>query len=355
MIRCYLNKSHCTKDADNILDLIRAGGNEKEDGNLASCLSCAMMTLSIPDYPGILPLITNHTNIRIHSSCFTTAYSSRPALGMEPKALPDRNVAWFAERPDESQLSTDARSLLQSYSKIPPEDVTDHVIKLRDEAWDIFPYPCIGQFRFLDLSLKYTKEYQEILDRLAKGQRVLDMACCFGQEIRQLVADGAPSENIYGCDLRKEYVELGYRLFKDHDRLQSHFLTADIFEDPSPLTELRGTFDVVYTGSFFHLFDYEDQVRVSKAVAKLLRPVEGSFIAGRQIGAVTAAAHDHRTNPTGKMYRHNPESLKDMWNKIGNDLGVTFHVEATLHELSQDHFRFHNGDTRRIHFTIRRG
>lgn len=273
---------------------------------------------------------------------------------MESKDLPDQNVAWFDERPDDSQLSIDARNLLRNYSGIPTEEIEDHVVKLRNEAWEIFPYPCIGQFRFLDLSLKHTKEYQEILDRLAKGQRLLDMACCFGQEIRQLVADGAPSKNLYGCDLRKEYVELGYRLFRDHDRLQSRFLTADIFDDPSPLTELRGTFDVVYTGSFFHLFDYEDQIRVSKAVAQLLRPVKGSFIAGRQIGALNAAAHDHRTNPTGKMYRHNPESLKDMWKKIGDDLGVTFFVEATLHELSHDHFRFHTGDTRRIHFTIRR-
>ncbi|KAF9734977.1 methyltransferase domain-containing protein [Paraphaeosphaeria minitans] len=56
------------------------------------------------------------------------------------------------------------------------------------------------------------------------------MACCFGQGIRQLVADGAPPENIFGCDLRKEYVELGYQLFRDHGRLHGQLLTADIFE-----------------------------------------------------------------------------------------------------------------------------
>jgi SAM-dependent methyltransferase len=273
---------------------------------------------------------------------------------MSSQQLQDRNVAWFTERPDDSQLSLDARHLLESYSGISADDVVEHVIKLRNEAWRVFPYPCIGQFRFLDLSLKQTKEYPELLERLGQGQRLLDMACCFGQEIRQLVADGAPSEQIYGCDLRKEYVELGYQLFRDRDRLHSPFLTADIFDNSSPLIELQGTFDVVYAGSFFHLFGYENQVKVSTAVAKLLRPRKGSMILGRQIGAVDAGTHDHKTNPTGKMYRHNPESLREMWKKIGADLGVSFSVDATLHELAGDHFRFHTDDTRRIHFTIKR-
>lgn len=273
---------------------------------------------------------------------------------MTSNDLQNRSVAWFDERPNDSQLSAEARDLLQNYSRIPSDKITEHVINLCNEAWKIFPYPCIGQFRFLDLSLKHTQEYPEILDRLAKGQRILDMACCFGQEIRQLVADGALSENIYGCDLRKEYVDLGYQLFCDHGRLQSRFITADIFDDSSPLMELKGTFDMIYTGSFFHLFDYADQVKVSKAVAKLLRPAKDSFIIGRQVGALEAAAHDHRTNPTGKMFRHNPQSLQEMWTEIGDALGVPFSVNATLHELSKDHFRFHGPDTRRIQFVVRR-
>lgn len=273
---------------------------------------------------------------------------------MSSHEQPEQNVAWFTDIPDDSQLSTDARHLLESYSGIPAEQVVEHVIKVRDEAWRIFPYPCIGQFRFLDLSMKKLKQYPEILERLGQGQRLLDMACCFGQEIRQLVADGAPSKNIYGCDLRQEFVELGYQLFRDRDRLDSRFVTADIFDESSSLTELQGIFDIVYTGSFFHLFGYEDQITVSKAVAKLLVPKKGSTILGRQIGAVNAGTHDHKTNPTGQMYRHNPESLKEMWKRIENDLGVSFSVDATLHELATDHFRFHTDDTRRIHFIIKR-
>lgn len=230
--------------------------------------------------------------------------------------------------------------------------MTDHVVRIRDEAWKIFPYPCIGQFRFLDLGLKQTKEYAEVLDRLRQGQRFLDMACCFGQEIRQLVADGAPSENMFGCDLRKEYVELGYKLFGDRDRLHSRFLIADILDHASDLTQLRGTFDMIYAGSFFHLFGYEDQIKVSTEVARLLRPEKGSMILGRRVGSVNAAEEDHAANPTGKMFRHNRESFRRMWEEIGNNLGVTFSVRATLKELSDDHQRIHTSDTRRIWFVV---
>jgi SAM-dependent methyltransferase len=269
-------------------------------------------------------------------------------------ASSDRNVDWFNELPDNRQISPAARQLLETYGRIPPDKVVDHVVQIRDEAWEVFPYPCIGQFRFLDLSLNQTKEYSDILQRLRQGQKLLDMACCFGQEIRQLVADGAPSENIYGCDLREEYIQLGYKLFGDQDTLQTKFITANIFDATSALTELHGQFDMIYAGSFFHLWGYEDQVKTSKAVARLLRPQKGSTIYGRQVGSVNAETHNHRTNPTGTMFRHNVESLQKMWREIGDDLGVSFAVEASLEELDSDHFRFHTPETRRIHFVIRR-
>jgi SAM-dependent methyltransferase len=165
----------------------------------------------------------------------------------------DRNAVWFDESPKEGQISPAARKLLETYSGISPENVESHVVKIRNEAWNILPYPCIGQFRFLDLSLNTTAEYPEILHRLSQGQRLLDMACCFGQEIRQLVADGAPAENIYGCDLREEYISLGYKLFKDEDTLRTKFLLADILDPTSPLAEFKSHFDMIYAGSSFHL------------------------------------------------------------------------------------------------------
>ncbi|ORY10664.1 hypothetical protein BCR34DRAFT_566521 [Clohesyomyces aquaticus] len=266
----------------------------------------------------------------------------------------DETVASFDDQPSDGQISPAARLLLERYSGISPDKVIQHIVAVRAKAWDIFPYPCIGQFRFLDLSLRQTLEYAEILQRLQEGQKLLDMACCFGQEIRQLVADGAPSRNLYGCDLREEFIGLGFELFRDADKLQATFLTADVFDPNSSLNGIRGQVDMIYTGSFFHLFDYDTQVQVSKVVASLLRPVSGAMISGRQVGSVNAGEDGHRTNPTGKVFRHNIDSFKKMWKDIGSDLGVDFAVEARLELLEHAHLRSHDSDTRRIWFVVRR-
>lgn len=266
--------------------------------------------------------------------------------------LQDRNVAWYSELPDDSHISPAARTLLETYSKVKPEDVVDHVVKVRNEAWAVFPYPCIGQFRFLDLSLSQRTDYPDILQRIKSGETFLDMACCFGQEIRQLVADGAPAENLYGCDLRSEFIKLGYKIFLDENKLQTRFLTANVFDTTSALTELKGQLDIIYVGSFFHLWGYQDQVTVSKAVAALLRPQKGTIIVGRQVGAVTAGEHDHRTNPTGTMFRHNVESLTRQWKEIGDEIGVFFTIDAELAVFGGNNFL--SSDSRRILFKITR-
>ena len=268
-----------------------------------------------------------------------------PAL----EEMPDTNVDWFDEHPTESQIPASARRLLETYSGVPSESVVDHIVHVRNDAWRVFPYPCIGQFRFLEPGLNECEEYDEIVQRLKEGQQLLDMACCFGQTIRQLVADGAPAENIYGCDLQLKFIELGYKLFKDRDKLPTRFMVADIFDPASPLSELGGRLDIVYAGSFFHLWGLEKQKEVSKIVASLLRPQPGSMVIGRQIGAITAA---EKTGPTGTMFRHNVESFRKMWKEIGDDLGVHFTVEASLRELGRGHFE--QNDTRRIWFSVRR-
>ncbi|KAI8938729.1 hypothetical protein NX059_004597 [Plenodomus lindquistii] len=259
---------------------------------------------------------------------------------------------WFDHNPTEDKIPQETRQLLETYSGVPANEVFDHVVKVRDEAFEIFPYPCIGQFRFLEPSFsELGEEYKEVVRRLSEGQKLLDMACCFGQTIRQLVAGGAPAENIYGSDLQSGFIDAGYKLFRDQGKLQTKFLVADIFDSSSALTTVKGELDMIFAGSFFHLWGYEKQIEVSKAVAALLRPVPGSLILGRQIGAVTAVK---MTSATGTMYRHNVESFTKLWKQIGDDLGVKFSIQAKLKELAGDHFMLHTDDTRRLWFVIRR-
>jgi hypothetical protein len=59
----------------------------------------------------------------------------------------------------------------------------------------------LRRYRFLDLIMTTMDVYQEVLERVKKGEKFMNLGCCFGQEIRQLVHDGAPSVNTYGSDL----------------------------------------------------------------------------------------------------------------------------------------------------------
>ena len=95
------------------------------------------------------------------------------------------------------------------------------------------------------------------------------------QDIRKLVNDGAPSENTYASDVKKDFWDWGYHLFLDKETLKTCFFEADIFNAESELKQLDGKIDVVNAASFFHLFDWDGQVKAAKRVVQLLKPVSG--------------------------------------------------------------------------------
>ena len=214
----------------------------------------------------------------------------------------------------------------------------NHVLlSQRDKAWSIHPYPCIGSFRFLDLSISLSSYYPLLLSRLKSdpAQKFLDLGCCFAQDVRKLLFDGVLGSQITALDLKPEFIELGYELFQDREKLAGSgvtFLTGDIFDETSSaLNGLEGHCDIIYTGSFFHLFGYEDQARVAERVVRLLRPVKGSVVLGRQRGNAEAGVYSHKTNArTGTMYRHNADSWKKMWVDVGKKTDTEWNVRAHL-------------------------
>ncbi|KAM7189123.1 hypothetical protein V8F33_010244 [Rhypophila sp. PSN 637] len=197
-------------------------------------------------------------------------------------------------------------------------------------------------FQFLDLSLKsMTEIYPAILDRVKKGDKFLDLGCCLGQEIRQLVLDGVPSSNTYGSDLYEGFFDVGYRLFNDSRdsdeagrkrRLDTTFIAADIFDDKSRLvTELTGKMDIIYTGAFFHLFTLSEQEKVAVQVVRLLTPKPGSLIVGRQSGSDEAGENVRKGAPgSAGPFTHNVESWTKLWGRIGEVTRTRWSVEADL-------------------------
>lgn len=194
------------------------------------------------------------------------------------------------------------------------------------------------------------------------NQIYLDLGCCFGQDIRRLVYDGAPSENCFGSDLRLDFMQLGYDLFLDKKMLKSEFIDGDVFNPESGLKKLEGKVDVIHAASFFHLFDLDQQKSIARRVLRLWKKEKDCLLVGRQVGNVKAGQFPHRTNPNSMMFRHDAESWKALWHGIAEEAGVKLDVQADVHDwpmvmsgqTGDDAPSWQNEGARRLVFTIRK-
>jgi hypothetical protein len=194
--------------------------------------------------------------------------------------------------------------------------------------------------RFLDFSLARMPSYDKILARLCDSTapaRLLDVGCCFGQDLRRLVADGAPSENLVGFDLEPQFLELGYELFADREFFKGKMYAGDIFDESSPsspLASLKGTIDIAHATSFFHLFSWDDQVNAGVHLVRLMRNALGALVLGRQLGSSIGEERQKPTDPNSKMYYHSPESFKRLWAVISERTDTNWNINAWLEEVT---------------------
>ena len=150
----------------------------------------------------------------------------------------------------------------------------------RDCAWSYAPYPCVGQWMFLLPSISAFPTYPSIVARARHGATVLDLACCFGKDLRLLASEGVSTDKMYASDIKAELWELGFELFKDKHKMNAQFIQADIFNPQSQLQQLDGEIDIILTCQFLHLFNWEQQVVAIRRIIGLSRP--GTLVVGYQ-------------------------------------------------------------------------
>ncbi|KAI9780434.1 MAG: hypothetical protein M1839_006708 [Geoglossum umbratile] len=161
---------------------------------------------------------------------------------------------------------------------------------------------------------------------------------------------------MYGADLHPEFIDLGYELFLDKDRLQVTFHgNVDVFDADSALKQLDGTIDICHASSFFPMFDWDSQVRIAKRIIQVLKPKPGSLVLGTQKASAAPGEYGSEWGPADKTYRHDVESFEKLWMLVGQETGTQWAVDSTLHKttmrfsLMQDpNFRFQYYSIRRI-------
>ncbi|KAK7963992.1 Methyltransferase [Apiospora saccharicola] len=226
---------------------------------------------------------------------------------------PTKFVEWY--QPTVKSLSESTVGFFENYVGIRGEEaIRSRTYRVRDMAWKVLPYPCIGLFRFLDFSIHLTPDYSAVVKRVQEGATLLDLGCCFGQDLRKLAFDAGPgtsTRNLIGTDVEPTFLQLGYELFGDRDRLEATFVPGDVFAEDF-LADYRGKVDVVYLGSFLHLFSEPQQRTVVKQLRRLLRPCAGSMVFGRNLGAVKGGPF--RMESIGwDLYRHDPETIANLF------------------------------------------
>ena len=225
----------------------------------------------------------------------------------------------------------------------------------RDRALEVFPYDTIRQLHFLNFYFAQHPLYPEVVTRIRESsQKLLDVGCCFGQMMRKLVYDGAPSASLCGLDIEGAFISLGFELFMDRDKLQSTFLTGDIFN--MDLTSVQGTIDILQVSAFFHLFTRPKQLLAVRKLMSILRPEPGSIVVGANLGSLKPA--EYELAPGGPTsFRHSPESFAELWMEAAGSSGSQWRVDGSLDTVSivgNEHMPWAEPNIRRIVFTVTR-
>ncbi|OAA56248.1 hypothetical protein SPI_07859 [Niveomyces insectorum RCEF 264] len=231
--------------------------------------------------------------------------------------------------PPPNDVPSETRRLFEEYVGIAPDEVIPYLAEFRDALWDVYPWPCVGQFKFVSLTLHQQPSYDRIKAIVQNGGRYLDVGCAAGQDLRYLLHDsGASSANTFGLDRMGGYIDAAYKYFCDRDTLQTTFIVDDFLttSPESAINALRGTVDVLHAGMFLHVFDLEGQHKACERLIELLAPRPGSLAVGNSVGCRTAS---NRIGPEGTiMFRHDDDSFRSMWDEVGRRTGTQWAVRT---------------------------
>ncbi|KAI0165843.1 hypothetical protein GGR57DRAFT_448977, partial [Xylariaceae sp. FL1272] len=202
----------------------------------------------------------------------------------------------------------------------------EHVLRIRDRAWEIRAWPCIGLAFFLTPQLSRSPVYPEVLDRVKNGRTLMDIGPFLGHDLRRLVYDGAPSDNLYGVDIVNFY-DLGYEFFRDREHFKGKFIEANFLSTSSDeLTALKERkVSVIVISQVLHQWGWDDQVKATEALVAFTEP--SSMIVGNMVGNEKAQEVSLPSIPT-PAWRHDKDSFARLFQAVGSATGTVWETEV---------------------------
>ena len=131
-----------------------------------------------------------------------------------------------------------------------------------------------------------------------------------------------------------DFIRIGFDFFADQETFRGHFVAADVFEETSELDKLKGQMSIIFLGAFLHLFDWAKQIVIARRIVSLFDPKKHNLVLGRMVGNVVGREYpnysSHADYPEHTRYLHNPKTLQEMWDEVGNATGTKWVVQADL-------------------------
>ncbi|KAJ6607395.1 hypothetical protein B0H10DRAFT_2072148, partial [Mycena sp. CBHHK59/15] len=227
-------------------------------------------------------------------------------------------------------LDSEELSFLKTQTGIDDEaELKAHVLDIQQQAYEVYAYPCIRRFGFVRTKISKNRgAYDHVLNlgRTRRRAILLDIGCCFGNDIRKAASDGFPVENIIASDLRQVHSRFVARCIFAGDTFDPEFLSlqSPCTEEPQlaapalrsmkSLNGLHGHLSAIHSASLFHLFSEAKQLQLARLLAGLLSPLPGSIIFGCHGAQLTKGFLKESSKGGGRMFCHSPESWREIWN-----------------------------------------
>ncbi|PYI27254.1 S-adenosyl-L-methionine-dependent methyltransferase [Aspergillus indologenus CBS 114.80] len=254
---------------------------------------------------------------------------------MAPTLSAANPSVWY--RPDYgARLKPSTRFVYNNWSAIPDEELPTHLHSIRNRAWPLGNYPCIGMWIFLLPGLAGFPEFDRLVARArgqstSDGSMILDLGTGLGQDLRLLAAHGVPTTRMVAVDREPRLWQLGYELFRDANRMQARFIEGDFHTMPdAALAPVQGHVDLVIAAQFLHLFSRAGQQAACRRIAALSRP--GTTVVGFQQGRRRPVEY---VRPWGVTFYQNRESFVQMWEAVQAETGTRWEVVVREVELEE--------------------
>lgn len=274
-------------------------------------------------------------------------------------------------------IASQTRALLETYSAIPSDQVIPHIHAVRKKLWDRRAYPCTGLFVFLVPWIEYHSAFSSIVARLkpsssdATASKFLDVGSYIGHDLRALHIAGVPQSSLFGLDI-VPFWDLGWELFNDTDKFGlkegKQLIMGDILDTgttSAAATLLDGKMSVVWVSAVLHQFNWTQGVAACKRLVRFTCG-PGAIIAGAQVGSKESQGKINLHGMAGRKeleddkqaVRHSCESMRRMWEAVGEELGTKLEVEASWKGwrdfgCEEERCKFMGADMGVLEFTVR--